>query len=63
MSAHSKNAPFLIATYALSTGASTVFAHDGHGLGGSHWHATDSWGFIALMGVVAVAVWLSRGKK
>ena len=63
MSAHSKNALFLIATGALSTGANTAFAHDGHGLIGSHWHATDTWGFIAMVGVVALAVWLSRGKK
>ena len=28
-------------------------AHDGHGHGGAHWHATDAWGFVAL--AVAVA--------
>ncbi|HPW30922.1 MAG TPA: hypothetical protein PLL01_16170 [Rhodoferax sp.] len=55
-----KNATTLIATYALSTGASTVFAHDGHGLAGSHWHSTDVLGFVAVGCLAALAVWLSR---
>jgi hypothetical protein len=40
--------------------ASTALAHEGHGLEGPHWHATDAWGF--LIGVVAIglAVWLRR---
>jgi hypothetical protein len=59
----SKNTLLLIAAYALSTGASTAFAHDGHGLAGSHWHASDSFGFMAMVGLIALAVWLSRGKK
>ena len=37
-------------------------AHDGHGLAGTHWHATDLWGFVAL-GVVAAAVAWHRRKK
>ncbi len=40
-----------------------VFAHDGHGLAGSHWHATDAWGFAVVAGLIALAVWLSRGGK
>ena len=40
--------------------APVVMAHDGHGLSGVHWHATDVWGFVALGLLVAVAVWLSR---
>jgi hypothetical protein len=36
-------------------------AHDGHGLAGSHWHATDSWGFVAVALLVALAAWLSAG--
>ena len=53
----------LIAAYALSTMASTVFAHDGHGLMGSHWHATDVLGFVLVGGLAAAAIWLSgRGK-
>ena len=30
---------------------------------GVHWHATDAWGFVALGGMVAVVLWLSRGGK
>ena len=36
-------------------------AHDGHGQAGSHWHATDAWGFAAL--AVAVAVLWSQRRK
>ena len=32
-------------------------------MAGSHWHATDVWGFVAVAGVLAVAIWLSRGDK
>ncbi|MFN3493792.1 MAG: hypothetical protein ACK40L_04730 [Hydrogenophaga sp.] len=39
--------------------SASVFAHEGHGLFGSHWHATDALGFVAVAAVVAVAVWLS----
>jgi hypothetical protein len=34
-------------------------AHDGHGLGGTHWHATDTLGFVAVALVAAAAVWWS----
>ena len=44
----------------LATGSVSAFAHEGHGLFGSHWHATDALGFVALAGLIAVAVWLSR---
>ena len=44
----------------LLTWAGHALAHDGHGQGGSHWHATDVLGFVALGGMVALAVWLSR---
>jgi hypothetical protein len=37
-------------------------AHEGHGLSGGHWHATDLWGFVALGAVAALAVWLRRRK-
>jgi hypothetical protein len=37
-----------------------ALAHDGHGLWGAHWHASDTFGFVALTGVIALAVWLSR---
>lgn len=47
----------------MSTKASTVFAHDGHGLAGTHWHATDVWGFVVVGGLAAAAVWVSRKDK
>jgi hypothetical protein len=37
-------------------------AHDGHGLSGAHWHATDSVGFIVLAAVAAAALWFGRRK-
>ena len=37
-----------------------AFAHDGHGLFGSHWHATDALGFVTVAGLIALAVWLSK---
>ena len=58
-----KNTLKFVAISAISTGASSVFAHEGHGLLGSHWHATDVWGFVALAAALVVAVWLSRGGK
>jgi hypothetical protein len=50
----------LIAACAGITGATAAFAHDGHGLAGTHWHATDTLGFVAVVAMVAVAIWLSR---
>jgi len=28
--------------------SATAWAHDGHGMEGSHWHATDIWGLLAV---------------
>jgi hypothetical protein len=42
--------------------SSTAFAHEGHGLSGTHWHATDAWGWLALGVVVAAALWVARRK-
>ena len=50
----------LIAASACTTWSTANFAHDGHGLNGIHWHATDAWGFVAVAGMIAVAVWLSK---
>jgi hypothetical protein len=44
--------PFLIVFPAI--------AHEGHGLFGSHWHATDVLGFVAVGGLIALALWFSR---
>ena len=43
--------------------SASVHAHGGHGLTGSHWHTSDVWGFVAIAGMVAGAVWASRKDK
>ena len=62
---HSRSifAIIFIAACAVSTVPTAVFAHDGHGLLGSHWHSTDVLGFVALGCIVGLALWLSRGKR
>ncbi|MDO9144985.1 hypothetical protein [Rhodoferax sp.] len=52
-----------LAALALLSTSGLAFAHDNHGLLGSHWHVTDVWGFVALGGAIAVAIWLSRGDR
>ncbi|MFW5330683.1 hypothetical protein [Hydrogenophaga sp. ZJX-1] len=47
-------------TIAASLTALPALAHDGHGLFGSHWHPTDALGFVAVAGLIALAVWLSK---
>jgi hypothetical protein len=38
-------------------------AHTGHGMDGvSHWHATDTWGLVAVAVLMALA-WWSTGRK
>ena len=55
-------AKHLAAAGSLLTASAHSLAHDGHGLTGSHWHATDTAG-LALVAVLAgIAIWLSRGK-
>jgi len=39
-----------------------ALAHDGHGMQGSHWHATDLLGLVFGLAVAAL-VWRSRGDK
>jgi hypothetical protein len=56
----------LIKTAAVSAMAAlstTAFAHDGHGLSGSHWHSTDAGGFVALALAIGAALWMFRGDK
>ena len=50
-------APLLL----LAAGAAS--AHEGHGLAGTHWHATDAWGFVIGAAVVAAAALWWRGRK
>jgi hypothetical protein len=35
-------------------------AHEGHGETGSHWHATDIWGFVALAAIATAALWFRK---
>jgi hypothetical protein len=54
----------LIAQLSTVTLTLPAFAHEGHGLSGAqHWHATDSWGLLALALAIAAAAWLGRGGK
>ena len=50
--------PSAVALATLAAHVST-WAHEGHGLGGSHWHATDSWGVLAAA-VLAALVFYRR---
>jgi hypothetical protein len=50
----------LIALSALFASANDVFAHEGHGFTGSHWHASDVAGLAALGVLIALAIWLSK---
>jgi hypothetical protein len=43
--------------------AGAAVAHEGHGLAGSHAHATDAWGFIVGAAVVAVLALWWRGRR
>jgi hypothetical protein len=45
----------------VSTIGTAALAHDRHGLGSTHWHATDALGFVAAAALLAVAVYF--GKK
>lgn len=49
-----------IAITLVTTMASTVFGHENHGWEGSHWHASDAWGFVVL--AVALALLLASRK-
>ena len=43
----------------LASSALPALAHDGHGLFGSHWHASDALGFV-VAGLLVLAVWAAR---
>ena len=43
--------------------AQVAWAHEGHGLAGSHWHASDTFGLLLVGGLAALVFWLSRGGK
>jgi hypothetical protein len=45
------------------TGVGAAWGHENHGMSGTHWHATDAWGFVVTGLLVALAIWLGgRGK-
>ena len=46
----------------LFVASSAAVAHEGHGLSGSHWHASDLFGPLMLV-AVAAAVWCARKKR
>ena len=54
-----KHAISFAALAASLMSTATAFAHDGHGLGGTHWHATDVLGFVAVAALAAL-VWFKR---
>ncbi len=44
--------------------AASALAHEGHGLPeASHWHATDTWGFLGIGVALIVAILLARGGR
>jgi hypothetical protein len=49
------------ATAILATTAG-AWAHGGHGLEGSHWHATDVSGFVLVVVLATLAILFSRGE-
>ena len=53
----------LLSITLINVPATAAFAHNGHNLAGTHWHATDVLGFVAAAVAIGVAVWLSRGGK
>ncbi len=52
----------LRSTAALATLAANAaaWAHEGHGMEGGHWHATDIWGLLAV--AAAAALYYHRRK-
>ena len=58
-----KIAPKFLLVTLINLSATATYAHNGHGLVGTHWHATDVLGFVAAALVMGLAVWLSRGGK
>ena len=51
-----------LAACALLAAPWVAVAHDGHGVGGSHWHATDAMGFVVAVAAAAAALWFTRRK-
>ena len=54
-----KTTALIVTTFA----ALPALAHDGHGLFGSHWHASDALGFVAVAALAGAFLWFTRGGK
>jgi hypothetical protein len=52
---------FSAATTLLAASAG-AWAHGGHGMSGSHWHATDVAGFALVAVLAGLAIFFSRGE-
>jgi hypothetical protein len=39
-----------------------ALAHEGHGLGLHHWHASDTLGFVLLALALGLVLWATRRK-
>ena len=50
-----------LAAGALCLSTAAALAHEGHAQHGSHWHATDLWGFVVVGVLLVAAAW--RGRK
>jgi hypothetical protein len=48
----------ILASLVLATAAAATWAHDGHGASGTHLHASDVFGLLAL--ALAGAWWINR---
>lgn len=49
---------------ALLLSTAPAWAHEGHGMPGlSHWHNSDTFGFVAIAVVMGLAAWFSKGDQ
>ena len=55
-------APSATTALVLACLHSPVWAHEGHGLWGSHWHATDVLGFVVVL-ALALGAWVIGRRK
>jgi hypothetical protein len=46
----------------IAAASPLALAHDGHGLGAQHWHASDAFGFALLAVALGLVLWAARRK-